>query len=169
MTLSPDLTKRLEALESEALRVKLLQEQADAMTAEAVAARRTLQERFREQHQARFASFDYKMALTGAPITQRLTLGPATYLITPPTADTSRKVDALAKDHPMTQGEAFTVAWVTSIQASGMPARDLKALKPEERLTILRNLPDIVINRIAEECNTLQAWLNTVMELELGN
>jgi hypothetical protein len=169
MPLSPDIAKRLEALETDALRVKLLQEQADAMTDEAATARRTLQERYRAQHQARFSSFDYKMALTGAAVSHRLTIGPASYLLSPPSADTSRKVDALAKDHPMTQGEAFAVAWVISIQAAGMPARDLKALKPEERLAALRNLPDIVINRIAEECNTLQAWLNTVMELELGN
>ena len=181
MTDISDIKSRLDSLSIQAEKVKLLDEQADILTTEQEAARRKVRVAYRDLYATKFSAFDYKAALVGAQVVHAVTVGPATFRLSPPSAARQRAVDAFAASlaptgsdtkakTPFLVGtEAVVLSWLVSVGLEGQPERKLLDVALEVRLDQLRMFPDVLIAKLATECQTLESWLSAQLEIELGN
>jgi hypothetical protein len=91
-----------------------------------------------------------------------------------PTGKVASDVQAYvdANQSSVTIAEALLLRWVATIRllaASNAPEQDLRALPVEVRLKNFRDLTEMIVTKLANSIQSFQAWVNTKMELELGN
>lgn len=180
MTDISDIKHRLDQLAIQAEKVKLLDEQAAILTEEQEAARKKVRVAYRDLYANKFADFDYKAALVGAPVSHTIKVGVATFRLSPPSAGRQRAVDAFAAtlaaaagDKPKTPAlvstEGILLSWLVGVALEGQPERKLADVALEVRLDQMRAFPDVTLMKIATECQTLESWLSAQLEIELGN
>ena len=138
----------------------------------AEARRREMRSSFRKKHEGRYADLDVVKSLAGYPAHHTVTIFGAQYRLSPPVQQSVAEVDrysqtAAAELRPTTS-ESMLLMWLSAVGADG-EFRDLKVLPPKDRLSNIRSLPEVILSKLAEECATLQTYLNVVLEEELGN
>lgn len=148
-----------------------------ALTEEIAEKDRLMKERFRAKYAAKFENVNYKSALTGAKVKHPVKFSDAAiYFVCLPTGRAVAAVDAFVRNpvqndrkiDPPTRAESMVLQSLVSAQLTGQPERPIEGDIPT-KLAMLRELPAVLVDRLAEECATLQSWLNCVLELELGN
>lgn len=177
-----EFKSRLDALETQSEKVKLLDEQTAVLGEESEAARRRVRVAYRDLHAVKFSDFDAKAALVGAIAFHTVTVGAAKFRIVPPSAGGQRAVEAYAGSlaakaadpkavavPPIMGYEGVLLAWLYAVQLDGHPEQKLADQPLDARLAQLRRLPDIMVSKLASECQTLESWLSATLEIDLGN
>jgi hypothetical protein len=185
---SEPLTPAMKALADEPVTLRLLSELRDAeervtrlrahiesQSEEIEQLRTASRSQFRKINEKRFADVDYRKALVGAPVAHEFRVAGATYSLALPTAAAQHAVQAFALDdqsrplRPITPVELQLLASLTKVALGAAAANDLSRAPMVDKLTMMRQLPAIVLNRLADEAQTLETWLSVVLEDELGN
>jgi hypothetical protein len=161
------------------------EQQLQALSDKAVAARKDLRNKWREANAKRFEDLDYKAALIGQPTEHTVVIGGATkFFLRPPTGAILHEVDKFITDPtvplpgdptksaslgPVVEVERILMTWLVASQMAGGPRQEILRLPPPHRLQAVRCLSEALAVRLAEECGVLRDWLNVVLEIELGN
>ena len=178
---NPRITQLLAEAINDEQRLQLLDEKINALSVEMSEKRARLQEEYRRSYEKRFKGIDPKRALVGARAEHRIPVGGiATYTIVVPSGQRTHEVSKFVQEAPedltpISQAEGILLGWLSEVQLHGsggeadQPPQKLLEKPAAKRLQLIRALPEQTINRLAEECNTLQTWLNIILEQELGN
>lgn len=159
------IRRRIEACQAEA-------EDLDPLEREA---RERAMAKYLERMETRYSVFDWKKALAGAKILYPVTLeGIIQVGLSLPTGKVASDVQAYVdgNQNSVTIAEALLLRWVVTIRllaAPNAPEQDLRALPVEVRLKNFRDLTEMIVTKLANSIQSFQAWVNTKMEIELGN
>ncbi len=175
--LPPELMQRLIKVASEVERGKILDSQYAALSLENKERVTRNRMSFRDKHQDAYSTFDWKSALLGAPGHEyAFKLMATTFYLRPPAAKVTRAAQAMASSEagtarqPITAEEYRLLGWLSAVQRDGSPRTDFGSHgKPEAQLDALRQLPDVLLTRVAFEAENLETWLNVQLELDGGN
>ncbi len=139
-------------------------------------------EAFRDKHKGRFADIDVAKALSGMPVTHKMTLAGLTYSLRIPNGDHQREIQLFVQDPvvktegdktldvgPISPSERQVLPWISGVATGADKARDLAGQPIAARLKLLRTLPALTVDALARECENLETYLSVTMELELGN
>lgn len=165
----------------EKYRVRLL-----ALSDEEAERRKAMQKAFRAKHEKTFADVNFKHALIGGKVRHAITIANAAkYFVSLPTGETEHEVAKFVgnpvvktKDNsevnvgPVTNTEQALLSCLVAVQLindKNVPEQLLSGLPLSHRLTLIRQLPIATASRLADECMTMQALMNVVLELDLGN
>jgi len=160
--------------------------QVTALSAEVEEAQKKVRKAYREANEKRFSDFNFKHALVGATIRHTISVaGVAKYVITVPNGAAFHSVDQFIMKpvnkegidmSPISETERVLLAYLVALhytydEKKPQPEQDLT--RPEftlaMRLGLIRQLPASTAARLADECMNLQAYLNVVLEEEMGN
>lgn len=178
---NPRITQLLAQAINDEQRLELLEEKINGLSVATAEKRAKLQEEYRRNYETRFKDVDAKRALVGAPARHRIPISDiAAYTIAVPNGQRSHEVSKFIQNAPeeltpISSGEGMLMAWLVEVQLGAGAGGEAQAPQklaekpPAMRLQLIRALPEQTLNRLAEECNTLQVWLNIVLEQELGN
>jgi len=156
-------------------RIEACQAEAEDLNPQEREARERAMQKYLERMETRYSVFDWKKALAGARILYPVTLeGIVQVGLSLPTGKVASDVQAYvdANQSSVTIAEALLLRWVATIRllaASNAPEQDLRALPVEVRLKNFRDLTEMIVTKLANSIQSFQAWVNTKMELELGN
>jgi hypothetical protein len=169
-----NLEKTIQAM---TLRVAALSDTAEQKRTEA-------RQAFKDKFTKRFAGFDVSRALAGFPTGHKTVMGGVSYRLVVPNGESQRLVNNFVQDPttkvadkvvdfaPVSLPEQRVLAWLAGLTmaSNGVEKdRDLSKEPITTRLSLLRNLPAITIEKLAGECDNLETFLSVSLELELGN
>ena len=185
--LPAELYTKLQACADEAQRLEALEQQHAALRLDATKQRREMQTTYRDSRADRYADFDWRASLCGAPVDFDVRVLDLHFFVRPPSGARTRAVQRFAaqvttdatpvgKDaktgplaalHPIAPHEAILLAWLTSTQGVRQTI-DVSMVPPEVLLGGLRDQPEQVLIKVATECEELQTWLSVQLELDGG-
>lgn len=177
---NPDITQKLLQCKTDTERIAQLDRQLVALQEEREEKTRQARQAFLDANTARYADVDPVRALTGAAVKHTLTVAKAAaYRIRPPVGATTHAVNQFCveagKLGPVSAEESVLLSWLVEVQLLGkddveaQPAQDLTKLPIDQRLTLLRQLPVTLQNKLADECIGMQTWLSIYLDVNLGN
>jgi len=143
-----------------------------SLTAQSDQLRKDLALAYRDRFAPRYANFDVARSLAGYPVTHSVVIFGAAYAIQPPSQSAMHAAAAVARKGgatSITQAEEVLLAWLVSVGAEGGEMRPLNPENLEDKLPLIRKMPELVVTKLAEECANLQTYLNVCLEHELGN
>lgn len=172
--LTPDELRKLQEMNDTKSRLKLLDERLAGLSLEADAKALGARQAYRDRYATRFTAYDWKKALLGASVEHAFVVETATYHLRLPSAGVTRGIQRLLgadfkELHPITEEDAVVLGWLVGVSMADKPRVDLSKLDLKDKLASIRQLPDLLLRRLADECQTLQAWLNVQLELNAGN
>lgn len=144
-----------------------------ALSAEVDALRKDMQLAFRKKYEPRFSDINYKHALIGGRVKHTIKISDiAEYYVTLPSGKTWSEVAAFRKTAAdLTEAEYTLLAFLVgaTMTAANAPTQDFSTYPLDKKLEVIRSMSTLMVQVVADECASLQAWLNVVLELELGN
>jgi hypothetical protein len=179
---NPSIAELLRQAVDDEARVRVLNEQIRQLGQEMANKRKEMRSLYRTAHAERFKDFDVKKALIGGKSIHTLTIPEqVSFFLRPPSSQTRRAVEAFVpppakKDAPAQQlpvaYETTLLCWLCGVHLLADPAAkgmDLEALPLASKLERIRSLPELLLQRVAEECEVLETWLKICLEIDLGN
>jgi hypothetical protein len=149
-----------------------------ALSVENEELRKETQKKFREKYADRFKDLNVGAALSGHPAQHVAVVGGAKYFLRSPMRQVLHNVEQFCakpvdtdKNNlgPVSPEEALLLAWLVCVGFESSPAKDLTATPLGDKLVLIRKLPDVLLQKLAEECHYIQAYLNVCLEMDLGN
>jgi len=128
---------------------------------------------YRERLQARFSDLDVSKALSGYEAFHDAIVLGSVYRLRAPKQAQSLEVDKFsASPVPATLGpisatERMLLSWLIGVGVVG-EVRTLLEHGLPARLEMIRKLPEALLVKLADECSSIETYLNVVLELELG-
>jgi hypothetical protein len=158
-----------------------------ALTDEEDVRRKEMQKAFRAKHEKAFVDVNFKHALIGGKVRHVISVGGiAKYFVSLPTGETENEVGRFVANPkktdkegnetdlgPITNSEQVLLSCLTAVQLTQgdkqIPEQVLSGLPIIQRLALIRQLPIATASHLADECMTMQALMNVVLELDMGN
>lgn len=144
-----------------------------ALSKEAETLRNDAAEAFRTKYAERFADLDVLKALAGQPTNHVLKVFGGHYYLAPPARRITHQVEKFCLNAgdagPVQPEEALLLAWLTAVGGEGLQPKPLYLMPVNERLELIRSLPENLLTKFADECQYIQSYLNVCLEKELGN
>lgn len=140
--------------------------------------RRTM---FREKHKPKFEKLDTRAALLGGAVRWPVKLYDVLYFLEIPKGGISSEVMKFTQHPVVTEGddvrdfapimpyEDILLRMLTGVQAPGAHERTLSGRPIVDRLRFIRELPEVLLNSLANQGLILQNYLDICLELDLGN
>jgi hypothetical protein len=175
MDTDPSLKAAQSRVDSLEHQLQVLENRAQQLDGEVAEARARFMKQYLERLDKRFEGFDWKKALAGAQIHHSFVLEGVLQLgVGLPSGKVSTEVREYREANPgkMTANEETLLQWVVSLRQLANPTAqemNVRALTIEGRLVGFRQLPEVLLAKLADLCETLHAWINAKMETELGN
>lgn len=139
-------------------------------------AQQNMRDAYKAKHAPKYQDLDVVKALAGAAVDHAFTAkGVATFYLRPPSKAHVASLLSLSSANPpilIDTTEQLLLTWVVGVHLLAQPGTtrvDLASLPAEKRLSMLRNLPELILNRVADEADALNTYLKVVLESELGN
>jgi len=151
---------------------------------------RTAQDAFIARHGKRFEDIDLGAAIIGLGGEHVFKIKDIAFMLAVPSGEHQRQVQAFAMDPtmivdqmgqkvkvnlgPIEHHEMLLLQWVTKFQppmVGGKPIalRNFANVPIASRLAVLRPLPLPLLGAVADECQTMNSYVNIFLERELGN
>lgn len=161
-------------------RVEKLDAQIAALSEETERKHQEARQAYLDRYRDRFSDIDPVRALAGAPQLHTFKVGNlSAYRVQLPTGNTTHAVRQLVQNAgnlgPVSNDEVTVVSWLQEVELLPQDGEDgpgpqkLQDLPAPDRLKLIRGLPTSLLERLADECVTLQTWLNVYLEENLGN
>jgi hypothetical protein len=175
-----EVAQKASQVEDLRLQAAKLDQQISVLSDEVEDKRIAAREAFVAMHAPRFADLDAKIALTGGRVEHAIAIkDTATYFVSVPSSARVQVVETFIMNATgtaalkekfglITNSEALLLQWLVGVQLGTNPRIDLSKLPVEDKLSRLRDLPAFLVNRLADECGSLQAWLNMLLETMMG-
>jgi hypothetical protein len=162
----------------------------DVLSDTAAARRKKMQEEFRNVNAKKFSDIDIKKALVFGNARHAVPIGGmAKFVITVPTGSVVHAMQDFARGpkivkdpsgkeidlSPLSDVEETLLVYLVGAQmigengANAGPEQNMETMPPTMKLQAIRALPLSTAAAVANEANLLQAYLNAVLELEMGN
>jgi hypothetical protein len=141
------------------------------LSADADELRREARDAYRKRFDAKYGRFDVTKALAGLPATHAIVISGMHYVVKLPSQSVIVSVDKVlneAKDlGPFSPSERILLSWLVAVGVEG----DTKELpqNPKDKLTIIRNIPSVLLEKLADEALNLESYVQVVLEQELKN
>ena len=176
ITLTPELRESLLRYKNAQERLGYLERQLDALSEETELKQEEARKAYLDRNSKRFSDVDPLRALTGAPVSHAISVGElVTYRVRPPVGSTTHSVRNFLQNPgdlgPVSNEEGMLLGWLVEVQlhADEATPQDLAPLDMTTRLSLIRQLPAALVDRLADECLTLQTWLNVYLDQNMGN
>lgn len=145
-------------------RITLLSMEADSIRKEA-------REAYRAKFDKKFGNFDVARALAGLNVTHPIIVLGQHYVIQLPQQSYVTEVDKVLSEAktlgPFSPSERILLAWLVGVGVEG----HIQALPTDikDKLTLIRKLPAVLLDKIADEALNLESYVQVVLEQELKN
>lgn len=177
---SPGLWPALREATDVSTKIDLLKGHLANLKAQSDVSRKELQDEYRKRMDTRFSDVSWARALAGAPCKHKVSFtGIMAFEVQAPSAKRTHDVRSYlqqSNDAATTEPERIVLEWVQSIQLlqetgdGKLPAAVAWAELPlGSLLERVRQLPEVSIAKVADECVSMQTWLAGKLEDNLGN
>jgi hypothetical protein len=175
--LPTELLDKLATVASDAEKNRILDARIATLSEEGAEKVRAQSEAFLARHAPKYEGYDWKAALVGAQVTHTINIkGIVSFGVQLPSGTTVRAVQKWARSdeakdlQPVTMQEATLLCWVRTVALADRGPSDITEKFPRlsDRLMNLRALSDDLISKVSNDCETLQTWVNTQLELDPG-
>lgn len=172
LSADPELAGRLLKVQAAKERGNALDEKLAALAEDNSSKLDSVRQQYLLNATPKFADVDPKKALLGFGVRHAVAFKDmVVFQIAAPTAAVLRGVEEHALKNSLRPHEQNVLSWIQVIDttpAGGRPV-DLTGFNLEARLTHLRSLPDIVLQRLSASCDEMATFLTVFMETNLGN
>jgi hypothetical protein len=145
-------------------RITLLSQEADDL-------RREAREAYRAKFEKKYATFDVARALAGLNVSHAIVALGQHYVIQLPSQAVVTNVDKSLSEAkelgPFSASERILLAWLVGVgvenHIQSLPA------EPKDKLGLIRKIPAVLLDKIADEAISLESYVQVVLEQELKN